>query len=137
MFTTPCFLRKNTKEIANTIALIGYDLLFSARNNYGEYLVCNGNSCQGQNDTTLKESTIDFIDCGENEEMFFAIAALQDNIDINQLFKMDIEALYTDFPKGSVFKATKLGDGRHVGTNINPFYCHKLSVEEIIEYFKK
>mgnify|MGYP003490598491 CR=1 FL=1 len=157
MFTEKCFIRKNTKELQDKLSKLGY------ANYYDDERSSNGNINDGsflfvdtyieydiKDENIIEETpyyccvnTDDFdgtdygIDCGEDEEMFFAIAALQDNIDINQLFKMDIEALYTDFPKGSVFKATKLGDGRHVGTNINPFYCHKLSVEEIIEYFKK
>ena len=127
MFTTPCFIRKNTKEIANTIALIGYDLLFSAINNYGEYLVCNGNSCQGQNDTTLKESTIDYIDCGINEELFLAIAALRDDSNEHQWFIWD-----NDEDEGDKWK---LYDG-----NSNwswwIFEVHKATIKELIEHFK-
>lgn len=65
---------------------------------------------------------------------FCAIAVLRDDSDVNQLFVMDVE-IYTDFPQGSWFMATDRSGGRHVGTQIEPLYCHKATVEELIEHF--
>lgn len=30
----------------------------------------------------------------------------------------------------------KANGGRHIGTQIDPLYCHKASVDELIEHFK-
>ena len=82
MFIQKCFIRKNTTEITNKIANIGYKLLFTANRNEGKYLVCANKFCFGQND----ELSSDYIDCGENEDLFLAIAALRDDTDKDQLF---------------------------------------------------
>lgn len=48
---------------------------------------------------------------------------------------MDVE-VYVDIPKGTWFKATNTDGGKHIGTQIDPVYCHKATVDEIIEKFK-
>ena len=78
----------------------------------------------------------DSIDCGTNEELFIAIASLRDDTDVNQWFVMDVEE-YMDINQGDWFLATDRNKGKHIGTQIDPMYCHKATVEEIIEHFKK
>ena len=68
--------------------------------------------------------------------MFLAIASIKDNSDINQWFIIDND-VYVNMPKNTWFKSTKFGKGLHVGTQIDPCYCHKATLEEIIEHFKK
>ena len=82
MFTQKCYIRKNTKEIISIIEDIGYELLFTAIHGYGKYLICAENFCFSSKD----ELPSDYIDCGENDELFLAIAALRDDSDNFQLF---------------------------------------------------
>ena len=76
----------------------------------------------------------DTIDCGTNEDLFFALAALRDDTDINQWFIMDVSP-YLNIESGEWFMATDISGGRHVGTQIEPFYCHKATVNELIKKF--
>jgi hypothetical protein len=82
MFTTPCFIRKNTPEIINRLKELriphnDYDngdrpwIAF----NYGMWISVD----EGHNKLFPDE-----IDCGENEELFLALAALRDDTDKNQ-----------------------------------------------------
>ena len=47
---------------------------------------------------------------------------------------MDAE-IYTEISKGDWFVATDIKGGKHVGTQIDPLYCHKATVEELIKHF--
>lgn len=76
------------------------------------------------------------IDCGANEELFLSIASLRDDTDKYQWFIMDVE-IYVYIPKGTWFQSTDRNGGRHVGTQIESLYCHKATVEELIEHFNK
>lgn len=71
-----------------------------------------------------------------NEDLLFALASLRDDTDENQLFMMDVE-IYTNIPQGSVFYSTDINGQYHVGTKIEPLYCHKMNEKEIINYFNK
>ena len=93
-FTTPCFIRKNTPEIRKKLEELGYTDQGKLRF-YGEPIIiyCNinhfytspfvleGEQYRGKYDN--------FIDCGDNEELFLAVAALRDDTDINQWFIYD------------------------------------------------
>lgn len=83
-FTTAAFIRRNTPELSKRLEALGYK-------NYG-------NPFQITDDSKLI-TTIDgeyvpynvplddsFIDCGTNEALFLAIAALRDDTDKNQWF---------------------------------------------------
>ena len=83
MFTQKCFIRKNTPEIVNALEQLGYGTLFSARNGYGEYLCCYNSIVTGSDGS---EINYEFIDCGTNDELFLAIAALRDDSDNMQWF---------------------------------------------------
>ena len=106
MFTEKCFIRKNTTEITNKIANIGYKLLFTANRNEGKYLVCANKFCFGQ----IAELPIDYIDCGDNEELLLYTAALRDDSDKDQLFfnngdtdcKYPIECIHDEFHMFSI-----------------------------------
>lgn len=86
------------------------------------------------NDFGTDEEIEGAIDCGTNEELFLAIAALRDDTDKNQWFVMDSE-VYQDIHKGEWFKASDISGKYHVGTKIDSIYCHKATVQELIEHF--
>lgn len=74
------------------------------------------------------------IDCGTNEELFLAIAALKDDTDNNQLFtngKGDW-GIYRDGSDGGLFGMDFYG----VPNDFNLSYYHKATVDELIEHFK-
>lgn len=133
-FTTPCFIRKNTPELRKKLEELGYKecigeegpFLFTSHNIFD----CMYTEC-GLNDLAYNG----LIDCGTNENLFLAIAALRDDTDKDQWFVMDVE-IYADIPKGIWFKSTDYNGGKHVGTQIEPIYCHKATVKELIEHFK-
>lgn len=133
MFATPCFIRKNTKELRDKLIELGYNKgtdkwhindnrkLFA----YQYPMKCFdtpyfvvGDSLDLTEDGLLKNK---FIDCGENEELFLAIAALRDDSNKHQW--------YTDGTRWCLH-------------NMEPKYdwmiddsWHKATVEELIEHF--
>ena len=134
MFTQQCFIRSNSLEIINALIEFGKNVLNKKPNGYivsNEelvYSVCD-------EEEYLENMILNgFIDCGTNEELFLAIAALRDDSDIHQWFVMDAE-IYTEISKGDWFVATDIKGGKHVGTQIDPLYCHKATVEELIKHF--
>lgn len=141
-FTQPCFIRKNSPELRKKLEELGYEpnayesfweddnryiITTIGSQGYGYYTLCIKNCCLLENEL--------FIDCGTNEELFLALSALRDDTDINQWFIMDCD-VYLHINKGDWFISTDRNKGKHIGTQIDPMYCHKATVEEIIEHFK-
>ena len=132
-FTTAAFIRRNTPELWKKLEELGYK----------KY----GNPFQITDDSKLI-TTIDgeyvpynvplddsFIDCGTNEELFLAIAALRDDTDDSQWF------VYP--PENSWFICVD-DDINYARENIREsvqaawFHCsHKATVEELIKHFKE
>lgn len=152
-FTTRCFIRKNSKELQNKLADIGYIICRCANFTNSEWLntlPING-TVHGKGyfdaemefpDWTVEKELNRFVienpscmDCGTNEDLFLAVAALREDSDIYQWFIMDIDA-YLNIHVGDWFIATDRIGGKHVGTQIEPLYCHKATVEELIKHFK-
>lgn len=91
-FTTPCFIRKNTPELRRELEELGYEILFGNTTldayNYdgngshksieeGRAIITSYGNLYGviyDIDTVTKKGR---IDCGTNEELFLAIAALR------------------------------------------------------------
>ena len=142
MFTASCFIRKNTPELINKLIDLGYvkalfDEEYTKSDAYG-LIVDQGDIAPLEHPLQEDELmfTYNFIDCGENIGLFLALAALRDDTDVNQWFVMDVEE-YMDINQGDWFITTDRNKGKHIGTQIDPMYCHKATVEEIIEYFKE
>lgn len=133
MFTQKCFIRKNTKSLTDRLYAfcdrycsgfwrVGDDTLLIA------YSRCYG--CD-ENNSISAEYLIKkgFIDCGTNEELFLAIAALRDDTDKDQVF------MHQD---GNFYKCecdSKIdmwGDFEE-----SESYPRKATVSELIELFKK
>lgn len=135
-FTTPCFIRKNTANIRNRLKEVGYKMLSPI-----EYdnLECSDNwvnDIKSLNDCNG-------INCGFNEELFLAIAALRDDSNYMQWFITDsiLSVSYSDSigndhyfiePKGIMFFWDENWDN---ATIISGRY-HKATVDELIEHFK-
>ena len=136
----PCFIRKNTPELRKKLEELGYNRYplwmadWSDDDSRYIYLVTDVLYYTYPKEPTKPKSG-EHINCGTNEELFLALAALRDDTDINQWFVMDCD-VYLHIDKGDWFIATDINKGKHIGTQIDPMYCHKATVEEIIEHFK-
>ena len=84
MFIQPCFIRNARKELAFNVAVLGYTAMYMVfRNNIeGNHLVLEGGTWH----FTDSDNHPHCIDCGTNEELFLAIAALRDDTDRDQWF---------------------------------------------------
>ena len=87
-FTTPCFIRKSTYKLRKKLEELGYrlfgaelneDLCIFTEPEYGLYSVEFFSNIPHPDET-------DSIDCGANEELFLALAALRDDTDKFQWF---------------------------------------------------
>lgn len=122
-FTTPCFIRKNTEALRKKLEEVGYKMLSPI-----EYdnLECSDNwvnDIKSLNDCNG-------INCGFNEELFLAIAALRDDTDKYQWF--------TDGDKWILCPAIKFSTyWVYNDIDINTNTIHKATVNELIEYFNK
>ena len=131
MYTTACFIRKNTKELRDKLGSItGTERwLFSLRNGYGNYIIHN--QYIDSSDNSVEDNKCDLIDCGDNEELFLAIAALRDDSNEHQWFVWDFEE--GDEGKGDRWKLYD-NDSNWCWWI---FEVHKATVEELIDHFKK
>ena len=139
MFTTPCFIRKNTSELRKKLEELGYlppsKLWYNEnfaicafwRDNNGEYLIYEIDD----DFERIIAPNYPFIDCGENEELFLALAALRDDSDINQYFICD----KVSFTLGKTYYPDD-----YLYYQYDEFFdkqnWHKATVEELIEHFK-
>lgn len=127
-FIQPCFIRKNTPELRRKLEKLGYDLLFSARYGYGEGL------CVRYNFATSVQCEFDGIDCGTNEDLFLAVAALREDSDEYQWFtdgKNWLKCQYESIED----ERQEARECHYYGATV--YNCHKATVEELIEHFKK
>lgn len=138
MFTQRCFIRKNTYELVEKLKVLGYNQGFSARGNFGDSLLTTLNSMGGNiygflsiPSDKIEEPIIDDIDgvnCGTNEELFLAIAALRDDSDRFQWFTNDVFWI----------KCSQIDLKNELDNNYEEFCVadfHKATVEELIKKF--
>lgn len=137
-FTTPCFIRKSTKELTEKVYKhggrdgrsfwhCGYLTLLLAEK---QQFTCLDDE-HGNAEMLIEKG---FIDCGTNEELFLAIAALRDDTDNNQLFtngKGDW-GIYRDGSDGGLSGMDFYG----VPNDFEIDNYHKATVNELIEHFK-
>jgi hypothetical protein len=143
-FTTPCFIRKNTPELRRELEELGYEILFGNTTldtyNYdgngshksieeGRAIITSYGNLYGviyDIDTVTKKGR---IDCGTNEELFLAIAALRGDTDKNQWFTDGDKWILC--PEIKFFIYWVYND-----VDVNLDVIHKATVNELIEHFK-
>ena len=158
MFTTKCFIRKNTPELRDKLAKLGYRICVCCKfkdniwlNNYINDEL-NRYEIHGLGDYSTEDSQeealniyldenskrkIPAIDCGDNEELFLALAVLRDDTDKYQWFiynSMDcVDENRRDFYwfkcEEDIIEDMMYWDCEYLN-------CTKATVEEIIEHFK-
>lgn len=144
-FTTPCFIRKNTANIRNRLKELGYycNPYLGQNNLYTSIFGPTSIYSLDDDDINGLKEIYDFIDCGTNEDLFLAIAALRDDSNYMQWFIADsiLSVSYDDSigndhyftePKGIMFFWDENWDN---ATIISGRY-HKATVDELIEHFK-
>lgn len=137
MFKQCCFIRKNNVYLIKKLKDLGYNTLEISNDDeciatasIMEYAIGISNYDFDNTNPHNTWNCCNRIDCGTNEKLFLAIAALRDDTDKNQWF--------TDGNGDFWFK---LGDDKI--DEIKEYYekeyeiiIHKASVEELIEHFK-
>lgn len=129
-FTTSCFIRKNTPELRKRLEKLGYMSMFSNANG-----ICLATAAYIENYFSISEGlfndkhpyrTYDYagrIDCGTNEELFLAIAALRDDTDKYQWFIPPAGAWVYNKGYESILEVS--------------LKWRKATVNELIEHFKE
>lgn len=151
MFTTPCFIRKNTPELRKKLEEFGYtngawesphfeypylmcfpNRKFGLFKGEGFYITENDYRCDGKRWTYNPPK--EYIDCGTNEELFLALAALRDDKPDYQWFLWeDNDGIYHTELEDSWRKYIPNEKWEEWWW----FEVRKATVEEIIEHFKK
>lgn len=135
MFTTPCFIRKNTPELRSTLEQLGYvhskPSSYKDDDNIYDFILC----CDGKYHLLSQKNHVirvghplkkrGSIDCGTNEELFLAIAAKRDDTSNSQYWVFDED--FDKWEKGDFV----IGEFKRCSC-----YCHVATVEELIEHFK-
>ena len=141
-FTTPCFIRKNTPELRRGLKELGYFNNSPQWTNNCSIIWVYQYPMKGFDTPNYviadsfdipfdKHSALcgKFIDCGTNEELFLAIAALRDDTDKYQWF--------TDGNKWIMCPAIKFSSyWVYNDIDVNIDTVHKATVDELIEHFK-
>ncbi len=133
-FTTAAFIRRNTPELRKKLEELGYYLHPECiDDDRGNYLFVNREYYLNR-PLGYSEELSRSIDCGTNESLFLAIAALRDDTDNNQMFingKGDW-GICRDGSDGGLEGLDFYG----IPNDLNVDNYHKATVEELIEHFK-
>ena len=145
MFTTSCFIRKNTPELRKKLEELGYKPFGSIKyewdtgwglstdNRLGEFESFDNNGLEN----IIKCESPDYedsIDCGDNEELFIALAALRDDKPDYQWFLWeDNDGIYHTELEDSWRKYIPNEKWEEWWW----FEVRKATVEELIEHFKE
>lgn len=153
-FTTACYIRKNSKELQDKLKELGYRICPCCDFENAVWLsTLISEPFKGEPSvhgigywdeefevSTPEQECEDFakttsnIDCGTNEELFLALAALRDDSDYMQWFVSQAEK---DSPKVFVKSTTHSCTQSLAYIYRWDWRCSKATVEEIIEHFKK
>ena len=141
-FTTPCFIRKNTPELRKKLGKLGYkknspnwtddcNIIWTYQYPVKGFDTPNYVIADSFDIPFDKHSCLcgKFIDCGTNEELFLAIAALRDDADKYQWF--------TDGDKWILCPEIKFSTYWVNDIDVNLDAIHKATVNELIEHFKE
>lgn len=133
-FTTPCFILENNSDIRNKLINLGYKLCECYKTSFDPKIICctpDGKFHLTNDSNIITDIWGDLgINCGKNEDLFLAIAALRDDSNENQWFVWDDDG---DDDDGESDKFKKFDD--NINWNWWIFECHKATVEELIEHF--
>lgn len=138
-FTTPAFILKNTPELRKELEELGYAIMYGydtgfiiTNPEFGVAFLPVGPKVEVDED-----SNREYIDCGTNEDLFLAIAALRDDTDKNQWFVLDHDNIWEAVGcyqyKGDFILCNH--DRWYCGTDVAQ--AHKATVKELQELFSQ
>lgn len=142
MFTQPCFINKNTKELKYALKDLGYKddtniWCTKSRKTYAYHYPFSSAIFLNADSLDIpfaKGSSLrgKFIDCGDNEDLFLAIAAMNDENDYMQWFVCDdgVSMFRIDQKR---FSADKFVHEYMTGWDTTGY--RKATVKELIEEF--
>lgn len=144
-FTTSCFIRKNTPELRNRLKKLGIRpfLCDEELNAIGANIKVHNGMVAAFTCSDSLNNCDDLIDCGTNEDLFLALAALRDDTDKEQFFVTEVRLGSINYPdtiieKGALLKCCmdkwKIPKNKFDSMGIP---SHKATVEELIEHFKE
>lgn len=137
MFTQKCFIRKNSKELQDEVYRLGGrrgTCLWESE--FRTLLAVRHDSFRCYDDEWGNtESLIEgcYIDCGTNEQLFLALAALRDDSDVNQWFVNENKSCWWKCSLDS-FKQDFEESNEDMDWSYKHF--HKATPQELIEHFK-
>lgn len=140
MFTTKCFIRKNTPELRGKLKKMGYRVCHCAEETTAVYLMTRHVDIHAVHDESVdifedevKSGTCKLIDCGDDELLFLALAAMRDDTDNDQLFTNGIDwAIKRKAARNLGLPGFEyLSFPRDVDTPL-----HKATKEEILNFFQ-
>lgn len=132
MFTQSCFIRKNSPELRKKLEYLGHV--------YDEDEVFENAPITACEEIFIWNAAEDavltgFIDCGTNEELFLALASLQDDTDEGQWFVYP-ESDYWFKCDVSDIEAERNDPSTKMSCQSAWFYkSHKATPEELIKHF--
>lgn len=126
-FTTSCFIRKNTPELREYLKKLGIRpfLCNEELNAIGANIKVHNGMVSAFTCSDSLNNCDELVDCGTNEGLFRAIAALRDDTDAEQWWVFD-----QDLPP--IFKKGDFKIGHSI--RCSPI-CHLATVEELKEFF--
>ena len=140
MFTTKCFIRKNTPELRGKLKKMGYQVCHCAEGATAVFLMAVEGDIHAVHYEELdifadevKSGKCKLIDCGDNEFLFLALAAMRDDTDNDQLFTNGIDwAIKREAARNLGLPGFEyLSFPRDMDTPL-----HKATEEEIMNYFQ-
>ena len=141
MFTTPCFIKKNTPELRKKLEELGYEY-HGQDTSYGTpcNLYCSFGSYFELSGTSMPSRFESVIDCGTNEELFLALASLRDDSNENQWFIAQ-DTMWDENYNGEITVYYEEGEwllwDYYSFMEDMPSDFRKATVNEIIEHFLK
>lgn len=140
MFITNCFIRKNTPELRGKLKKMGYYVCHCTGGATAVSLMALLGEvhavCAEELDIfadEVKSGKCKLIYCGDNEQLFIALAAMRDDTDKDQLFTNGIDwAINREAARNLGLPGFEyLSFPRDIDTPL-----HKATKEEIMNYFK-
>ena len=140
MFITNCFIRKNTPELRGKLKKMGYYVCHCTGGATAVSLMALLGEvhavCAEELDIfadEVKSGKCKLIYCGDDEQLFIALAAMRDDTDKDQLFTNGIDWAWSrdDTDKGGFAGFEFYYLQRYINTPL-----HKATKEEIMNYFQ-
>ena len=126
MFTTTCFIHKNTPELRTKLSKLGYKMIGTPDEH--EYIQCSNGWVNDLYDITDCSG----IDCDKNENLFLALAAMRDDNDNQQIF-LDQDGIYFRCGHDSVLEFMELAYVN--GYDVYGSFLRKATVEELLNLY--